>query len=123
MSVAIWCCVVGSEKLFPQYGHQFEPHSKPCSTVGEKQLGVKLHIRSQPLLHSLQEMALLGFLRSPEHFLANDKRHTSSVNVVLMLPCRECPLSFVCQSAWFSTRGGGWRITRTETRDEVTKLL
>lgn len=123
MSVAIWCCVTGSEKLFPQYRHQFEPHYKPRSTVGEEQLGVKLCIRSQPLLHCLQETALLSFLRSPEHFLANDTRKTSSVNAALMLPCRECPLSFVRQSPWFSTRDGGWKINSTETGDEVTKLL
>lgn len=32
---AIWYCVIGSEKLFPQYMHQFEPCSKPRSFVGE----------------------------------------------------------------------------------------
>lgn len=57
----VWCCVIGSEKLFPQYMHQFEPHSKPRRAVREKQLSVELCVRCQPLLHCLQEMALLSF--------------------------------------------------------------
>lgn len=65
---AVWCCVIGSEKLFPQYMHQFEPRSKPRSAVREKQLSVELCVRflelcvrCQPLLHCLQEMALRSF--------------------------------------------------------------
>lgn len=43
-------CVIGSEKLFPQYMHKFEPLSKPRTTVGEEQLSLKLCVRSQLLL-------------------------------------------------------------------------
>lgn len=48
---AIWCCVIGSEKLFPQYMQEFEPLSKSRTTVGEEQLSGKLCVRSQLLLH------------------------------------------------------------------------
>lgn len=50
---ALWCCVIGSEKLFPQYMHQSEPRSKTCSTIGDEQLSVELCVRPQPLFHCL----------------------------------------------------------------------
>lgn len=35
-------------------------------------------------------MALFGFLKSLEHFLANGTRKRSSRNIALVLLCREC---------------------------------
>lgn len=51
-------CVIGSEKLFPQYMHKFEPLSKPHTTVGEEHLSLKLCVRSQLLLHCWWQMTV-----------------------------------------------------------------